>query len=65
MRTLLAILIGSFLFSCNTSNHNQLSVEGLQEWTYYIRLDIKLRDLELHQLTLNYEKTKQELQSII
>jgi len=34
-------------------------------WTYYIRLDIKLRDLELHQLTLNYEKKKQELQSII
>ena len=34
-------------------------------WTYYIRLDIKLRDLELLKLTLNYEKTKQELQSII
>jgi len=34
-------------------------------WTSYIRLDIKLGDLELHQLTLNYEKTKQELQFII
>ena len=36
-----------------------------QGWTYYIRLDIKLRDLELRQLTLNYEKTKQELQFVI
>ncbi|SNR62866.1 hypothetical protein SAMN06265371_10788 [Lutibacter agarilyticus] len=33
--------------------------------TYYIRPDIKLRDLELHQLTLNYEKTTQKLQYII
>ena len=34
-------------------------------WTYYIRLDIMLRDLELHKLTLNHEKKKQKLQSII
>ncbi|MFI1770589.1 Arm DNA-binding domain-containing protein [Thalassobellus citreus] len=36
-----------------------------EEWTYYIRLDIKLRDLELQELTLNHEKKKQKLQSII
>jgi len=34
-------------------------------WTYYIRLDTKLRELLLHNLTLNYEKTKQKLHSII
>ena len=34
-------------------------------WTYYIRLEIKVRDLELHKLTLNHEKKKQKLQSII
>jgi hypothetical protein len=34
-------------------------------WNYYIRLDIKLRDLELHKLTLNHEKKKQKLQYII
>ena len=31
-------------------------------WTYYIRLDTKLRELLLHNLTLNYVKTKKELQ---
>jgi len=30
-------------------------------WTYYIRLDIRLRELLLHNLTLNYVKTKKEL----
>ena len=35
------------------------------KWTYYIRLDIKLRDLELHKLTLNHEKTVPKLQSIL
>lgn len=34
-------------------------------WTYYIRLDKKMRDLELHKLTLNHEKKKQKSQSII
>ncbi|MCF8275014.1 MAG: hypothetical protein K9I95_14410 [Flavobacteriaceae bacterium] len=34
-------------------------------WTYYIRLDIMLRDLGLHKLTLNHEKKKQKLQPII
>ena len=34
-------------------------------WNYYIRLDIKLRDLGLHKLTLNHEKKKQKLQYII
>ena len=34
-------------------------------WAYYIRLDIKMRDLELHKLTLNHEKTVQKLQSFI
>ncbi len=34
-------------------------------WNYYIRQDIRLRDLELYKLTLNYEKKKQKLQSII
>jgi len=38
---------------------------GNRNWNYYIRLDTKVRDLELYKLTLNYEKTKQKLQSII
>jgi len=32
-----------------------------KKWTYYIRRDIKLRDLELHKLMLNYEKRTQKL----
>ena len=40
-------------------------LEAKKIWTYYIRLDIKMRDLELHKLTLNYEKTTQKLQSIL
>jgi len=48
---------------------HMLSVAGLlhddyEQWTYYIILDIKLRELELHKLTLNYEKRTQKLQSI-
>jgi predicted DNA-binding helix-hairpin-helix protein len=35
------------------------------QWNYYIRVDTKLRDLKLHKLTLNYEKKKQKLQSIV
>ena len=34
-------------------------------WTYYIRLDIRLRELLLHNLTLNYVKTKKELHNRI
>ena len=34
-------------------------------WTYYIRLEIKVRDLELHKLTLNHEKAIQKLQFVL
>ena len=60
----LLFAIGFYIYD-NYSFEGSTATTTSENWTYYIRLDIKLRDLELHQLTLNYEKTKQELQSII
>lgn len=43
----------------------EFKIYNVLNWTYYIRLDKKLRDLKLHKLTLNHEKKKQKLRHII